>query len=398
VKIALVNNRDFTVWQFRRGLIRRLVAMGHEVVVVTPAGPHVPKLQGLGARHREVRVEPYVDPVGDARFMAQLARVYREERVDLAHHITVKPNVLGSFAARAAGVERIVGLVAGLGDLFGARAGWRAVAVREGALALYRAAFALNYRVWFQNPDDIELFVRRRVLAREKAVLIRGSGVDLSEYSPDAVSPAQVTELRRALGLVDGRPVVLMASRANRSKGVFEFIEAAKRIQVDAHFLLAGDAAWGRDAIPMEEIEARRPARLQWLGFRRDVRELLALADVAVLPSYYPEGVPRVLLEALAMGKPIVTTDMPGCRETVEEGWNGYLVPARNAAALTEAIDRLLRDPDKRAAFGAYSRRKGEREFDERLVVDRVIREVYGLPAQDKISRVADDPSEGFPF
>jgi N,N'-diacetylbacillosaminyl-diphospho-undecaprenol alpha-1,3-N-acetylgalactosaminyltransferase len=382
LKVALVNNRDFTVWQFRRGLIRRLLSLGHEVVVITPTGPYVAELKGLGARHRAVCVEPYVDPVGDARFMAQLARVYRDEHVELAHHITIKPNVLGSFAARAAGVRRIVGLVAGLGDLFGARTGWPSVAVRESALVAYRAAFASNYRVWFQNPDDMDLFVRRRVLTREKAVLIRGSGIDLSEYSPDAVSTGQILELRRALGLEEGRPVVLLASRMNRSKGVVEFIEAAKRVEVDAHFLLAGDAAWGRDAIPVREIEAMQPANLQWLGFRNDVRELLALADTVVLPSYYREGVPRVLLEALAMGKPLVTTDMPGCRETVEEGRNGYLVPARDVAELTASIDRLLRDPVRREAFGSYSRRKAQREFDERMVVDRVIQEVYGLPVQ----------------
>ena len=379
MKIALVNNRDFTLWQFRRGLIRRLAELGHEVVVVSPTGPYVGRLEGLGARHRAVAVRPYVDPVGDAAFVGRLARVYHEEGVELAHHITIKPNVLGSFAARLAGVGRMVGLVAGLGDLFGERAGWKGAAVREGALALYRAAFALNHRVWFQNPDDLELFVGRRVVPRRKAVLIRGSGVDLGEYSPEAVGPERMMELRRELGLAEGRPVVLMASRANRSKGVGEFIEAAGRVKTDAQFLLAGGAEWGRDAVTEAELESRRSARFRWIGFRSDVRELLALADVVALPSYYREGVPRVLLEALAMGKPVVTTSTPGCREVVEEGVNGYLVAPRDAAALASAVERLLEDRGRREAFGRRSREKAEREFDEEVVVERVIREVYGI-------------------
>jgi len=381
VKIVLVNNRDFTVWQFRRGLIKRLLELGHEVLVATPPGEYTPRIEVLGARHLAIPLDQYMDPAGDVRCLAALTRLYRAERVDLAHHITIKPNVLGSFAARLAGVPRTVGLVAGLGHLYNERAGLKPRVVQETATALYRLAFAFNHRVWFQNEDDMSYFVRRRVLPRRKAVLIRGSGVDLTEYSPEAVSQDTLQRLRDGLGIAEGTGVVLMASRAFWSKGVREFVEAAGRVGAGfpVRFILAGASEQSPDTAPPEYLRASESEHFRWIGFRSDVRELLALADVVALPSSYREGVPRVLLEGLAMGKPVVTTDTIGCRETVDEGRNGFLVAPRDGVALATAIERLLRDPALRARFGTHSRIKAEREFDERLVVERVIREVYGI-------------------
>lgn len=382
MKIAIVNNRDFTVWQFRQGLIRTLIGLGHEVLVATPPGPYVERIQGLGARHAAIPLQQYVDAPGDLRFLAALTRLYRQERIDLAHHITIKPNILGSFAATLAGVPRTVGLVAGLGHLYNDHPGWKPKVMRETASALYRLAFTLNRRVWFQNPDDLEYFVDHCILPRRKAVLIRGSGVNTDEYDPQKIAPDHIRSVRAELGVNPSTVMVLMASRAFWSKGVREFIAASSLVptHLSVRFILAGASETAPDTAPPEYLRAHESARLQWVGFRPDIRDLLAAADVAALPSYYREGVPRFLLEALAMGKPIVTTDTPGCRETVDREVNGLLVPPRDPESLAGAITTLAANPDLRHAFGTHSRSLAVAEFDERIVVTRVLREVYELP------------------
>jgi len=386
VKIAIVNNQAFTLWQFRRGLIRRLMEDGHDVLLITPAGPqsqsYIEQLRGLGARHVALALDQYVDPTGDVRFLFELTKLLRTERIDLVHNITIKANILGTIAAKLAGVRRVVGLVPGLGHVYVDRPGIRAWLVRNVATLLYGIIFRLNYRVWLQNEDNLEFLVRARLLPRKKAVLIRGSGVDLTEYSPECVDPKRLEALREELGITDGRPLVLMAARAHWRKGVREFFTAAELVgrEMPALFALAGAAEGTVGVARPEDLEAQESKHFRWLGFRSDVRELIALSDVVTLPSFYPEGVPRSLLEALAIGKPIVTTDSVGCRETVDDGVNGFLVPPQNAGALAAAIATLLRDADLRRRFGARSREKAKREFDERLVVDRVLKEVYGLP------------------
>lgn len=385
MKIAIINNQAFTLWQFRRGLIRELVARGNDVLLVSPAGegalPYIERLRGLGARHAAVTLDQYVDPLGDVRFLWKVTGLLRRERVDLVHNITIKVNILGTLAAKLAGVRRVVGLVPGLGHAYVDRPGVRAWLVRNAATVLYGIIFRLNDRVWVLNEQNLEFLVGSRLLPRHKAVLTPGEGVDLTEYAPDAVDPARLDALRRELEIPAGTPVVVMAARAHWRKGVREFFTAAELVgeKMPALFLLAGAAEGSVGVARPEELMAQRSEHFRWIGFRSDVRDLMALADVVALPSFYPEGVPRSLLEALAMGKPIVTTESVGCRDTVEEGRNGYLVPPQNAAALAEAVGRLLADPAKRAAFGAYSRGKAEREFDERLVVERVLREVYGF-------------------
>jgi N,N'-diacetylbacillosaminyl-diphospho-undecaprenol alpha-1,3-N-acetylgalactosaminyltransferase len=383
----MVNNQAFTLWQFRRGLIRELVARGHDVLLVSPGGMEaskdVERLLGLGARHAAVRLDPYVDPLGDLRFVWELTRLLRHERVDLVHNITIKVNILGTLAAKLAGVKRVVGLVPGLGYVYAERRGIWAWLLRTVVTAMYLVVFRLNDRVWVLNEDILKFLVGAGVLPRHKAVLTPGEGVDLEEYSPGVVPAELLAALRAELGLANTTAVVLMTARSYWSKGIRDYAAAAGRVKRDVVFLFAGATQGGPGAASageLQELEREAGGRFRWLGFRTDVRELLALADVVALPSYYPEGVPRSLLEALATGKPIVTTDMPGGRETVEDGMNGYLVPPRDPAALGAAIDRLLTDPALRERFGAHSRRKAEQEFGERMVVERVIREVYGLP------------------
>jgi lipopolysaccharide/colanic/teichoic acid biosynthesis glycosyltransferase/glycosyltransferase involved in cell wall biosynthesis len=385
VRIALVLNDDFSMWQFRKGLIIELRRAGHEVFVYTPAGPWVKRMETLGAIHRTIPIFRFVSPLQDLALVWVLRHWFSKDRVDLVHNMTVKPTIYGAFAARLAGVRRVVALVSGIGLPFLQGGGMRRRALRATVIALYRVALRLTDRVWFQNGDDLRFFVGSSLLEEHKAVLIRSSGVDVTEFSEAAVDKRVAHELRQALQIdADRRCVVMIVARLIWSKGVREFVEAAEILRQrssGARLLLVGPYDPGHpDEISPGYLEARAADNFRAItAFRTDVREILSLADLVVLPSFFGEGVPRVLLEAAAMSKPIVTTDNPGCREVVEHNHNGFLVPVKNPEALAAAIAQLSADAAMRREFGRRSRAKVEAEFDERLVVNRILQELYGF-------------------
>ena len=366
MRIALVINDDFSMWQFRKGLITELRRAGHVVFAYTPAGPWVKRVEVLGAIHRTIPIFRFVSPLRDFALVWVLRRWLAKDRIDLVHNMTVKPTIYGAFAARLAGVRRVVALVSGIGLPFLDGGGIRRRALRATVVALYRTALRLTDRVWFQNGDDLRFFVTMGLLEESKAVLIRSSGVDITEFSAMAVDPRVLPRLRQELSVDGTRPLVVMiVARLIWSKGVREFVEAAELLrQQSSHalLLLIGPYDPGHpDEISPGYLEARAADNFRVVTtFRTDVREILSLADVVVLPSFFGEGVPRVLLEASAMSIPIVTTDNPGCREVVEHRHNGFLVPVKDSEALAAAIAELSAD-------------------DERRVVDRIIRELYGL-------------------
>lgn len=384
MRLAMVVNDDFSAWHFRKGLIAAVVARGDDVTVVSPDGPYVAKLVALGAKHVSLPVCRFVSPLRDLRYCIALYRVFRRIQPDIVHNITVKPNTYGTIAAYLAGVPRIVMLVSGLGYAFHEEPGLHKAVVRSVVTRLYRTACHLAACVWFQNPDDLRLFVRLGLVPPEKGVVILGSGVNISEFSPDAVSESAIHDLRKELAVrVDQRIVLMMVARAAWSKGVREFVEAGEQLAARGYrtaFVLVGPLDPGSpDEVPKDYLVHKRSDSFRWMDFRNDVRELLACADIVALPSYYREGVPRTLLEAAAMAKPLVTTDNVGCREVVDHEKNGFLVPIRDSASLAAAVARLLDSSELRQAFGTASRARAEREFDERLVISRVFREVYGI-------------------
>jgi glycosyltransferase involved in cell wall biosynthesis len=225
-------------------------------------------------------------------------------------------------------------------------------------------------------------------------VLIPGEGVDLETFSPSAVPPERRAALRSELGLGPDNHVVLMVGRMLRHKGVLEFVEAARRVRAacpGAVFVLVGPSDEGNPArIPSEKLQAwESEGAVRYLGMRGDVRDLMAVADVVVLPSYR-EGIPRVLIEAAAMGRPLVATDVPGCREVVRNGVNGFLVPARDAVALAEAIEFILKNPKLRAEFGAASRQLAEERFSDQRVVGCIL-DLYRALLAEKGGRGTED-------
>ena len=339
--IVLNASHGLSLINFRGRLIERMIALGHEVHVTAPEFEKVePALRSMGAiPHLMPLAKTGLNPLADLRYFRAVRSLLKTVKADLAVNYTIKPNIWGSLAAGSLGV-RSASMVTGLGYAFSEGAGAKARLVALAARALFRAATAANEVVVFQNPDDEADFIAAGCLGNPaKARRTNGSGVDLDYFSPTAL-PDQ--------------PIFLMIARLLGAKGVREYGAAALQIlsrRSDARFLLAGFRDGGPDCIHPRELDAWIEGGVEYLGPLDDVRPAMRQASVFVLPSYR-EGTPRSVLEAMAMGRPIITTDVPGCRETVVDGSNGLLVPPRDSEALAAAMESLIEQPGLRSEMG----------------------------------------------
>jgi glycosyltransferase involved in cell wall biosynthesis len=314
-----------------------------------------------------------VGPLGDLIASVKLWHVISRFQPDIVHAFDTKPGVYGCLAARLAGVPVVLGTITGLGSLYGEN-GLASQLVRGVYEGLQRRASHYTDATIFQNRDDREELVARRVVPACKATLIAGSGVNTDVLEPARVGERERRELRSVLGIPADALVVTMISRVIRKKGVETFVAAARDVQTrfpKARFLLVGP-------VDQESVDRFSPEELagfaqsvNWPGARKDVLGVLAASDLFVLPSYLREGIPRVLLEAAAMGLPLIATDTPGCNDVVEHGVNGCLVPVNDTPALIQAIEQLLQRPDLRRTFGRTSRERAVDRFDLSVVVER---------------------------
>lgn len=310
-----------------------------------------------------------LNPVSDAAYLLRLARLIRKFQPDLVHTVTVKPVLYGGVLARLMGVPAVVAAMSGLGFLYTSQSLAKRI-TRAGVQSIQRFAMRHpNARVIFQNPHDRDQLIAAGMAPSANAVLIRGSGVDPAAF------PAQAPSGNGA----GGPPVVLLPARLLWDKGVGEFVEAArilKREGVAARFVLAGDRAiHNRAAVPEATIRQwQDEGAVEWWGHRQDMAKVFAAARIVCLPSYR-EGLPKVLLEAASSSRAIVTTDVPGCRETVRDGENGVLVPPRQAVPLAKAIARLLADPARCDAFG----RRGRELVVQEFALDKVVAATLAL-------------------
>ena len=370
-KIVLFANTDWYLYNFRRSLALALREAGHEVLLLSPPGEYGARLRALGLRWEPVPMDRRsLNPLREAAVLAHLWRLFRRERPDLVHGFTIKCAVYGSLAARAAGVPARVNAVTGMGYVFTSTDA-KARALRPLVRLLMRAALdGRDARLILQNPDDVAVFEQARLVAPGQIRLIPGSGVDCVRFAPgESVGRGHAPD-------ADTPPFrVLLAARLLWDKGLAEFVDAARRLHGEGRaidFLLAGDPDPGNPAAVPEATVHDWVAEglLHWLGHVDDMPALFASVDVVVLPSYR-EGLPKGLIEAGACALPLVTTDVPGCREVVTDGVDGLLVPVRDAGALATAIARLHDDPMLAARLGAAARQRALDEFDERIVIAR---------------------------
>lgn len=386
MRIAIVNHDDFSIWTFRRALIAQLVADGHDVDVLCGHGPYIDRIIGLGVNWVPMEMPRFITPVEDLKWIWRLWRLFRKGKYDLVHLFQNKIIVYGAVTAKLAGIARVCASSTGIGYITNDIPGLKNRVVALITRTLYRLAMPRIDKVLFQNEYDRDHLVAGNYVRRERTVLIRGSGVSLREFSDRAIDTTASARIAHRLGDTGGRVVVAMVARAVLTKGVAEFIDAAeileKKCPGRALFVLWGDVEEDNpETLSAADLRAAEHAGFRWMGWCDTVREALYAADIAALPSYR-EGTPRSMLEAMAMGKPIVTTSAPGCEALVDEGKNGFLVPVKDAAALAGALEKLVTDDDTRTAFGAASRKKCRTEFSDEIVVRRILAELYELPGQ----------------
>lgn len=373
-RLLLVSNTSWYLYNFRLPLIRDLKRKGYEVGLVAPHDDHTFLLEREGlVVHHWLVARASINPLNEIRALIDLLRIYKQEAPDLVHHFTIKACLYGTIAAKGARIYRVINAVTGLGHVFlGTRK--RNLLLRNLIKPVYKAAFkARRSTVVFQNADDQEKLIQLGISDGESARLIRGSGVDIELFQPQEDSS----------GRFHNPLQILFPSRLIREKGTAELLQACQRLWsqgIELELLVAGALDTGNrsslSAIELNQLQANSSIRC--LGHVEDMQALYAASDIVVLPSWR-EGLSRSLIEAAAMERPIVTTDVPGCRDVVEHGQSGLLVPLRDARSIELAIRLLIENPDLARTFGKAARQKVVAEFQVSLVNQRTLEQYERL-------------------
>ena len=349
----------------------QLVKKGYKVYAIAPKGEYSEQFKDHGIIPIAYTIKRRsLNPFDEIKAIISIYKVIAPLRLNILSTFMLKPNIYGALAIAFLRLKNakpiLICAVTGLGSFYIEKS-FKATMIKHLTQWLYRLSFLLSSKVIFQNSDDRSLFIAQKIIKAEKSVLIRSSGVDTNFFTPQDKSDIEVQELYKKLSIAPQSVVILMISRLIIHKGVGEYIAAAKRLKhryKEVKCLLVGsfdegnafgiDSALLQDACDNEEI--------LWLGERSDIKALIALSDIVVLPSYR-EGVPKTLLEAGAMGKPLVTCDSVGCKEVVQEGYNGFLAPIQDVDRLTDCISKLIEDGALREQFGKNSRRYVQENF-----------------------------------
>lgn len=368
LKIGIVLNTAWNIYNFRLGLVKAFLAAGHSVYAIAPFDDFVPEIEATGCVFIPVHhlSRKGMNPIQDMRFGHELYKIYTSKELDVVLHYTIKPNIYGSLAAGRAKVKSI-STVTGLGYSF-----LKEGIVNKIANGLYKAAFKSGTRIAFQNRDDKKLFEDLSLCPASKTTLIKGSGINTTHFKP--MQKKQSYE----------KLIYLFVGRLLYDKGVTELFEAAQAFKKqcpETEIWVVGAIDDGNpSAVAKAEVEAQEAnGTIRYWGVSNDVRSIMQEADVVVLPSYR-EGLPRVMLESLAMGKPIITTDTAGCRETVQDAKNGFIVPVKDANALADAMVRMYQLTDEaRQEMGEVGRKMALQEFDEQAIIKRYFEEIEAM-------------------
>lgn len=366
MKVAIVLNTSWNIYNFRMNFVKTLLAKGYEVHTIAPHDPYTRFLEEAGCTHHDVTMDSRgVNPIKDTALFFELLGIYRKLKPDVILHFTIKPNVYGTLAASILRIPT-VNNVCGLGTVF-----LKKNLVSVIAMTLYKLAFLFPKKVFFQNSDDLSLFLDKKLIGKESADLIPGSGIDLSRFQPMEFNRNKVFTF-------------LLISRLITDKGILEYIQAIENLRqkgLKARFQLLGakDPEHQR-GIQLSVIDNWiSTGAVEYLGTTDDVRQFIQKADCIVLPSYR-EGTPRTLLEAASSSKPIIATDVPGCHHVVENNHNGLLCKLKSADDLADKMEKMSRLDDLTLKkFGENGRKKIEMQYDERLVIEKYLQELQTL-------------------
>ncbi len=359
MKILLSANVIFTIINFRRELIAELLNDGHELHVIASKDDRYDDLMNYNVKYHNIDIDKKgKNPFRDYILIKTYKKKYKEINPDIIFQFTIKPNIYGTLAAKKLNIP-VVNNVTGLGAAFESRN-----IVNRVAKTLYKKSFKSPKKVFFQNPDDMKLFLDNKLVKKEICELLPGSGVDLTRFK---ILEKNITNER----------VFLMIARVTKSKGVLQYVEAARMAKNDgyqARFLLVGEIPVdGEDTIPKTDVEKWcDEGSIEYLGVSSNICNELAISDCVVLPSYYREGTPRSILEGLASGKPIITTNNVGCKETVINNINGYLVVKKSTESLYAAINKFINLSETEVIqMGQESRKLAEDKFDVNIVINK---------------------------
>lgn len=360
MRIAVVLNTSWNIYNFRMGLIRALLSEGHEVHAVAPHDEYSDKLIDEGCIYHPVRMDSRgANPIKDFALTVELFDIYRKMKPDVILQYTIKPNIYGTFAASLLRIP-VINNVCGLGTVF----------LQKGFIStisrlMYKLAFRFPKLVFFQNQEDETFFIKEKLIRKKSSDVIAGSGIDLDRF-PKGPLPK------------NKKFTFLLVSRLIHDKGILEYVEAIEHLKtkgVDARFQLLGPKdVLHKRGIASEIVDSwEKNNVLEYLGSTDDVRPFINGADCLVLPSYR-EGTPRSLLEGASTGRPLVATNVPGCTNIVEEGYNGFLCRPRNSEDLADKMYKMLNlNLEERMALGNNSRKKVEEKFNENVVIDKYL-------------------------
>jgi len=364
-KLFMIVNEDRFFLSHRKEIALEAKRRGYEVTIIAKDTGHRGEVEELGFTMLDLPINPTgMNPIQEFKTLCYLYKLYRRERPDIVHHVGLKNILWGGVAAKLIGVRGVVNAVSGLGGLFN---GGKLSATTRGILAVMRFSNRRNkVKVIFQNNDDMSIFLGHNVVNPDQIDFTKGSGISLSEY-------AYVAEPH------DGKINVIFTARMVKEKGVCNLIDAAEKLKPEyrdkVKFLLCGRLTPNKSGITQEYMRRHCDGEyICWLGERNDVKELLEKSHIMAFPSYYREGLPKSLIEASAIGRPIVTCDSTGCRDVVTDGENGFLIEPRNPEMLADRLKKLIDNPELREKMGLNARKKAESEFSIDKVVDTHIR------------------------
>jgi len=370
IKVAHITTSDITIRHLILNLLRSLQQSGYDVTGISAPGPGVPAIAAAGVRHIAIPLSRSMTPGGDLIGLWQLYRTLRRERFTIVHTHTPKGGLLGQYAALLAGVPIRVHTIHGLYFPAHMKSNRRWLYVWLERLTMFPSH--MNLAV---SPEDVPIAIKEHICAPDRITLVQ-NGISIDDFNPAPYTPEKRSAIRAALGLSDQHKIVGIVARFVAEKGYREMLAAAQIIKAqhsDTRFIFIGPVeSFKKDALDPQIIsDMSLNDVVQFLGYRADMPDLYSIMDVFALPSYR-EGMPYAPMEASAMGIPCVVTDVRGCRQTVDHGVTGYIIPVRDAEALATALTDLLDNDEKRLAFGLAARQKAVAEFDERVAFDKI--------------------------